>query len=187
MGVTNCLRCSRPYERQRANAHFCPTCTQARKNEADSRLKAERREAARSAIDTLPPRHLEWVPELAGERLEEIGLALENGDPSLLIDGVLEGANTPAGPDEGRSTFFTDLAGYLDELCSVAADDPWWGRHPHAFFEVHDPVKAAVYDLGAERVCGTYAGYMRHYRAKEMACPACADANAERSREKRAA
>jgi hypothetical protein len=174
--LTRCLRCDRPYK-PRKSEHFCPDCSAAIKREKDRQTRKERATRAKEAIEFSPYATADWAVNLTDERLEDIGLALETGEPALVLDKMPDGANTAAGPNEGRSTFFRDLAGELDTLCAVASNDSWWTENPHALFEVHDPVAAALYSLASGLVCGdkrgTPAGYMRHYRAKEMACLDC--------------
>jgi hypothetical protein len=179
--IVRCLRCAAKYEPRRASEHFCETCSQARKREQDRERKRERYEAGKTAVEGLPSRCAEWAADLTHEHYEEIGLALENGDPSLVLDKMPDGANSPAGPDEGRSSFFLDLREWLDILSGEAAEHPWWKENPHALFEVHAPEKAALYNLAPGPTCGdqrgTRAGYKRHKRANEMACPPCSEAN----------
>lgn len=176
-----CLRCSARYLPRRASEHFCENCAQARKREQDRERKRERYEAGKTAVEGLPSRCAEWAADLTHEHYEEIGLALENGDPSLVLDKMPDGANSPLGPDEGRSTFFVDLREWLDILSAEAAEHPWWRENPHAFYEVHDPVKASLYNLAPGPRCGEQqgsdAGYQRHKHAKEMPCPPCAEAH----------
>lgn len=187
----NCLRCSVQFERQRVSEHFCRTCAEARAREIRKLRGRERYELGKELVDEYRKANPEWVADISEERLEEIGLATEHGDASLVLDKMPDGANSPAGPEEGRSTYFRDLADELDLLCYEAAHHEWWPANPHVFFAVHDPAKAAVYNLGMGPKCGaqkgTPAGYMRHYRAGEMACPACAEAKNAKSREDRAA
>ena len=168
------------FSRRKSSQHFCLDCSAAIAREKARERQKVRRIRAKDAIAFSPYATAEWAVDLTVERLEEIGLALETGDPALVLDKMPDGSNSPAGPNEGRSTFFRDLAGELDELCAIASRDEWWAENPHALYEVHDPVKAALYALESGLACkeqrGTEAGYMRHYRAKEMACPECMEA-----------
>lgn len=179
----HCLRCAELYEPRRASEHFCEDCSKARKREQDRERKRERYEVGKTALSGIRGRLAEWAADLTHEHYEEIGLALENGDPSLVLDKMPDGANSPAGPEEGRSTFFKDLAGELDELGRVAAAHPWWVENPHALFAVHDAVKAALYTLAPGPTCGEQrgsdAGYQRHKHARELPCPSCATAHNE--------
>lgn len=183
-----CLRCDKPYQPTKSE-HFCRDCARAIDREKSAQRSKERASRAREAIEFSPYATAEWTVDLTAERLEEIGLALESGDPSLVLDTMPQGANSPAGPNEGRSTFFRDLAGELDTLCAEAARDSWWKDNPHALFEVHDPVAAALYSLTTGRVCkearGTDKGYQRHTNAKELACPECSEAHRAYMREYR--
>ena len=184
--IIPCLRCGKPYDRMRGDAHFCKDCAKAIDREEARNRARERVERAKLLIESTPSA-AEWLPKLDEEKLEEIGLATENGDPSLVLDRPPPGALTPYGPEEGYSTFFEDLRGELKQLRSEAAEHPWWKANPHVFYEVHDAVKASVYLHRLAMSCGdkrgTRAGYLRHRRNNEMACPECAAANAERSRE----
>lgn len=186
MDLIPCLRCRKQYDRTRGHVHFCRDCARAHDRERARERAKERIERAKSLIESTPSA-AEWVPDLDEERLEEIGLATEAGDPSLVLDRMPPGANTPAGPWEGVSTFFDDLEEELDELKDKAMAHPWWSDNPHCFYEVHDQAKAARYLYNVGLRCddkrGTFAGYLRHRRAGEMACPDCAEANRARSRE----
>lgn len=186
--IIPCLRCGKPYDRLRGNGHFCGECLVIVKREAMREIQRERRERARHLIED-EKAVADWLPDIDEERLEEIGLATENGDPSLVLDRPPPGALTPYGPDEGYSTFFEDLRGELKQLRSEAAEHPWWKANPHVFYEVHDDAKAAVYLHKLKMRCGekrgTWAGYKRHRRAGEMACPDCATAAREWKRNQR--
>ena len=186
--IIPCLRCGKPYDRMRGDAHFCKDCSKAIDREESRNRARERVERAKLLIESTPSA-AEWLPKLDEEKLEEIGLATENGDPSLVLDRQPPGALTPYGPEEGYSTFFEDLRGELKQLRIEAAEHPWWRANPHVFYEVHDDAKAAVYLHKLKMRCGekrgTWAGYKRHRRAGEMACPDCATAAREWKRNQR--
>ena len=54
---------------------------------------------------------------------------------AVTVDRKPSGYTTPAGPSEGRSTSFEDLAVELDELAARAAAHPWWRAHGREFAE----------------------------------------------------
>lgn len=174
-----CLRCGGEFERRLRSGYFCKPCI----GSMDDREELERRKVRRDLADGVLERHglSDWIPKLNDERLEEIGLATEDGQPAMR-DALapLEGAISEYGPEEGRSTFFKDLAGELDELSTKASEDPWWTSNKYWHYALSDPGKAAVFlsRLGdrCREARGSHAGYNRHRRAKEMPCPACSEA-----------
>src|SRR5690606_30419906 len=116
----DCLWCGAAFTRSRRWAYFCESC-RAKRN----RGKQETRDAARwyrlrhAAEAIAPTLELDRVPTLQ-QYVEELDLS-EGEDLGLSPDRMPEGANTPYGPDEGRSTFFKDLSGELETLHKEAS------------------------------------------------------------------
>jgi hypothetical protein len=213
--VLRCLRCQEQYVRVRSSGHFCEGCVDAiDRGKATERMRTYRKHikelveevklnrpdlepllmaALKSqnikVSDVLTERHAEaeWAPEVAKETLEEVGLANEWGAATIATDQLPSGAKTALGPDEGRSTFFADLRGWLDTLSFQAAAHLWWSENPHWAWELGDASAVQRYNLAPGLRCGeqqgTEAGYQRHQHAKEMPCPACTDAKREFMRE----
>jgi len=140
------------------------------------------RDAAEGIAPTLEP---DLVPTLQ-QYVEELDLS-EGEDLGLSPDRMPEGANTPYGPDEGRSTFFKDLSGELETLHKEASKADWWDDNPHWNFELHDRAEAAQYFDELKRArevepdgCGdakgTVAGYRRHNRRGQSPCSECREA-----------
>jgi hypothetical protein len=53
-------------------------------------------------------------------------------------DRMPVGSNAPAGPDEGCSTGWSDLAETLDQRADDAAIHPWFAANPHWSYRMHD-------------------------------------------------
>ena len=161
MNAARCLRCDGPKPASRS--HFCDDCRRDLQRERNRENMKERRQRARDIIANLPEDLRMRVDDADYEALDldskrlpdEVSIRLAefmdetaqgaDEDGRLIRDKMPDGASTPAGPDEGRSTFFRELAGELDDLCRIAARDPWWRANPHWNYELHDPGKASRY------------------------------------------
>lgn len=75
-----------------------------------------------------------YIDDLAGE-LDSDNRQYER---ALVPDRMPSGANSPAGPDEGSSTYYAELAEELGVSALVAAQHPWWEANPHWSYELHD-------------------------------------------------
>ena len=80
-------------------------------------------------------------------RISDYAESLDAYDRSLPIvpDRMPDGANSPAGPDDGTSTYFGDLADELDAHARMVAQHPWFAANPHWAYGLHDPDEAAEY------------------------------------------
>lgn len=78
---------------------------------------------------------------------DEFADSVPGDEPIPLVAdwNTLDGANTPAGPDEGVSTYWTDFAEWLDGHHSAVATHPWFGWHPHWNYSLHDRDAAREY------------------------------------------
>jgi hypothetical protein len=56
-----------------------------------------------------------------------------------VMDRQPSGYLTPAGSDEGRSTFFKDLAADLDYACKQVAKHEWWSENRHWSYDLANP------------------------------------------------
>ena len=117
MKPIQCLRCSEPFERKPRGpmAHHCPMCRVVIKRERTRARMAARRAEVDVALSRLPHEvslsAREWAYEAATRAGEK--LPVQN-------DRMPEGSKTPSGSDDGRSTYFTDLAEDLDILSADA-------------------------------------------------------------------
>jgi hypothetical protein len=131
MHTIPCLRCETLFERKRRGpvAHHCQTCRSALSRERARARYAARRAAVEEAVNRLPYEvsvsAREWVYEsatLAGDKLPT-----QN-------DRMPPGSKTALGSEDGRSTYFTDLAETLDSLANASARHTCKetdGKHAH--------------------------------------------------------
>lgn len=207
-----CLRCGAPFaEKRRGITHFCEGCRAARKHDSNREYfaltKARQTEVIVNARAEVIPEAREYfdaaVRKLGAEEwrrvlgpgewvltAEEYGKHGHGSTEQLATWMPLSGAKRPGGPALGRSTYFGDLAVELDILEAEATRHPWWDENPHWCFDVDSP-SALSLNLAPGLTCGDKrgerAGYLRHKRAGEMACPSCAEANTAYFQEYRAA
>lgn len=182
----DCLWCGAAFTRSRRWAYFCESCRVKRNRVKQETRDAARRDRLRDAAEGIAPTlEPDLVPTLQ-QYVEELDLS-EGEDLGLSPDRMPEGANTPYGPDEGRSTFFKDLSGELETLHKEASKADWWDDNPHWNFELHDRAEAAQYFDELKRArevepdgCGdakgTVAGYLRHNRRGQSPCSECREA-----------
>lgn len=78
---------------------------------------------------------------------DEFADSVPGDEPVPLVAdwNTLEGANTPAGPDEGVSTYWEDFGKWLDVHHGAVATHPWFGWHPHWNYSMHDRDAAQEY------------------------------------------
>src|SRR5690606_11400478 len=175
-------------------AYLCESCRVKRDRGEQEPRDAARRDTLRDAAEAIAPTSSpDPVPPLQQYAAE---LDSSEGEDLALSPGRMpEGANTPYGPDEGRSTFCKDLSGELETLHKEASKADWWDDNPHWNFELHDRAEAAQYfdelrrlraiePNGCSDAKGTVAGCLRHGRAGEAACAACVEAERARNRER---
>jgi|SRR5690606_12020812 len=184
--VAPCARCGEEYERK--GGYFCPSCRDARKRETDRRTKEKRRQEIREAIervrDVIPTGMVvDWdlfADELASDPDDQV---------PAVVDRQPVGWKSPRGSEDGRSTFFKDLAGELDWLERQANEHPWWAENPNWSIGLTDEGFESLEDRQYQPACGeqrgSYAGYKRHKRAGEMACPECSESYREYERERK--
>ena len=149
----DCLRCGATFTRpKRSRAHFCSYC----RGVIASEQGAERKQRWRDVQQRLAAEHAEFYTDeqMAAfrERLAEVapGLDLAEGREyrEALYAGRLrmpDGSGLPAGPDEGTTTFFLDLADWLDVHAVEVARHSWWSEHPHWNYRLHDQEVAEAY------------------------------------------
>ncbi|HET8581754.1 MAG TPA: hypothetical protein VFL65_00770 [Jatrophihabitans sp.] len=155
----NCLRCGGEYERRRGRpSHFCASCRIERHREQDRERLSRRRALARDIrldVDTYRASwlgeddetgdavRLEWLmgcdAGAAFATVEEFAQAVDEGDPWALVpdrrgNESLPGSTMPAGPDDGTSTGWSDLAEWLDRRAREVAAHPWHAANPHWAF-----------------------------------------------------
>lgn len=124
-----CLRCETSFEQyRRSPSHFCRPCRVIRNREAQ-RTRSHRSAEQLAELRTRLPAEVSVHLEVYGHALGLHGQALP-----AVSDRMPVGTKSPAGPDEGRSTYFAELAGELDTLGREAAGDPWWDENPHWAF-----------------------------------------------------
>ena len=97
------------------------------------------RDLARSAVDGLSDEDAYVVYQAVEAEYIDISVGVDRNDR------LPDGASSPSGPDEGRSSFFADLRDELDLLSNEAAQHPWFAENPHWNYELHDHDKARVY------------------------------------------
>lgn len=141
-------------------SHFCPACRVERKREADRvrvrTWRAEVAEARENAAEILngyvnggmdegyvePIR--DYVDDIAEEMASTVPRRLDT-----VPDRMPPGSNSPAGSDDGTSTYFSDLAEDLDRHAREVAKHPWFAENPHWAYGLHgdteylDNLKAA--------------------------------------------
>ncbi len=128
MHTIPCLRCETPFERKRRGpvVHYCRPCRVERKREYDRAYRRQQDQVIEDLQARLPDEMTVHLDELRGV----LGLCEAETLP-LAHDRMPAGSKSPVGSDEGRSTYFTDLAGELDTLSREAASHPWWSTEPH--------------------------------------------------------
>jgi hypothetical protein len=113
--------CGAGYARQACGrpSHFCIPC---RRINTAKRRTAWRRSGKTAKNVALP-----------GAAKPEVGTG------STVMDRMLRNANSPIGPDEGRTTKRgSAMRLWLDKQSEVAAADPWFAANPHWAAGWHD-------------------------------------------------
>lgn len=140
-----CAECGAPYEQGRRRATpYCPACRRVRYEANKISAQRERRvqRVAENVSDILDdyvrqgmdPDHVEMMRE----RIDDEADGVIEYDVEVFTWGPLEGANAPAGPDEGYSTYFTDLGEELDAHRIVVAAHQWWIDNPNWWVDMHN-------------------------------------------------
>jgi len=96
----------------------------------------------REVGDDLRARINEGYHPLLDQYLEAAEIPEDERAP-LVPDRMPAGANTPAGPDEGYSTYFHDFGKELDARRRHISNHVWWQANPHWSYELHAREKAA--------------------------------------------
>lgn len=130
-----CALCGASYDldQPRRTTRYCETCRTRRTDEKHRLRNVARRRARDNVADVLNDYTKQGMSEdyvaLMVDRLDDAvdeTMPVEREHPELPIPGAL----TPAGPDEGATTGWSDLQAVLDERAYVAMVDPWWAAHP---------------------------------------------------------
>lgn len=153
MTAYTCALCGAPYtlDQPRRTTRYCAPCRERRRVERKRLLNAQRNRTRDNVVDVLDeytrqgmsPDYVDMMRERIGEVIDEVMPAWRE-HPELPISGAL----TPEGPDEGTSTYFTDLADELDAHAARVAEQPWWSDNPGwadglAFDEVDENLRSA--------------------------------------------
>lgn len=158
----NCLRCGDEYEQEKRRAsHFCAACrVEIDREKAAERMRRLRGVSSRVTLDIVMGENVsdddgddgstEWL--MGARRVDVFARAADYIDRvesgglfDLVPDRMPAGHSSPAGPDEGTSTNWTDLAAELDRHARDVAGHYWFGRNPHWSYELHDDAKASAY------------------------------------------
>lgn len=115
MHTIPCLRCTTPFERKRRgpSAHHCPACRVVIKRGRTRERMAEYRSTVDAALSRLPSEVSVSAREWAYATAVRAGGKLPTQN-----DRMPEGSKTPLGSEDGRSTYFSDLAEDLDVLAA---------------------------------------------------------------------
>jgi hypothetical protein len=158
-----CLRCGALFERRRGRrAYFCETHRAERRRDYEAARKRGIRALARDIrmdVDTYRASYdvatiddtTEW---LAGAHREtmfatvaEYAASVDDGDLWALVPDrePIRNALSPAGPDEGTSTGWTDVAETIEARARHIGEHPWFTANPHWAYELDDPDAAREY------------------------------------------
>ena len=120
-----CYECGKTFtQHRRSPSHYCKPCRVLRHRESTKNRYHQVRHQAEEIVSRLP--------EEVSVSYEVYAIALSMVDGAAMTrDRQPTGTKSPRGADDGRSTFFTDLAGELDRKCAEAAEHAWWNENPH--------------------------------------------------------
>jgi DNA-directed RNA polymerase subunit RPC12/RpoP len=143
-----CAECGELYEQavRRATA-YCPACRRERalaKQRERDRARRARREDIVDVLNDYTSRGMsaDYVA-MMHERLDGDGALIDPADDWKASPlPPLTGANTPAGPDEGTSTFFVELREELEYHADGVAGHEWWRANPNWWVGIHDGASA---------------------------------------------
>lgn len=149
-----CMRCGGPYETpgKRRTSRYCPDCRKLNARDKRNARDRERRTTRDDVLDVIKDYTARGMAEDYAAMMVDQYAAVADAEPypddwQVVGTDYFEGANAPAGPNEGRSSFFADLRDELDMLSDAAIFDPWWQHHPNWWAGMHDdgPIPAAAY------------------------------------------
>lgn len=139
-----CLRCRESYEPgPRLASRFCPRCRRANKRDRNAAWVARKRanEKVPHPDERGKPSDATWMPRVKvrdPRRFDTYEGVHVDDDFPFVVEQPLPGANSPAGPREGVSTYDEDFDAELYGPRSAAwwsrhaaLDHPWWSEHPH--------------------------------------------------------
>lgn len=134
-----CLRCSEPFDNNsRHPSHYCKLCRKVQKLERDNvkrRRVREDQEILRAVAESmrgyLDPSMYATVEDF----VTGLGVIMDSDKHE---DRMPVGSNLPAGPDEGMSTTYDDLAEQLDSRRLEVIMHDWFKEHPHWTVGMHD-------------------------------------------------
>jgi hypothetical protein len=151
-GVKNCFKCSAEFEYKRASTALCADCRedlhQVRRNFARRQRAEQIRDLLNRVLPDIPESLHQTARALAPKILDGRHDVRSVDDKDLIQSGSLycpdiqpSGTKTARGSDDGRSTYFADLAGELDTLESESAKDSWWTENSPSdvFFLFDEP------------------------------------------------
>lgn len=131
--TSDCLECGRSFNLPRAgkSPHICPAC----RREEFRAYQADRYKQIKEGV---------W------DRIADpadVSLNFDQFAASVLKDDRLPiatdrqpvGYLTPAGSDDGTSTFFKDLAADLEWSSKVVAKHEWWEQNGHWSYQLDNP------------------------------------------------
>jgi hypothetical protein len=130
-----CAMCGTPYSQTRRRAtKYCVDCRELRRVERKRLINVSRNRARGNVVDIVSSYTAQGMDvdyaELMLGRLDAVIdelMPVEMSHPELPITGAL----SPAGPDEGTSTYFGDLREELEYASSLVAEHEWWSAHPN--------------------------------------------------------
>lgn len=130
MAVLPCYRCQAQFEcKPRNPSHFCEICRIKINREKARERQRQKLDRVQKMIASLPDSRsivLRGQEDALVSALQDRITTVQDRQP--------EGWKSPSGSEDGRSTYFKELAGELDTLSAEAANDPWWEANPHWAF-----------------------------------------------------
>lgn len=130
-----CVTCKTEFVLPRAgkSPHLCPACRIKERAVYDAKRYQELKEGVWQRIAD---------PAEVALTFDQFAEAVIKDERRLPIsqDRQPVGYLTPAGSDEGRSTFFKDLAADLDYACKQVAKHEWWEENVHWSYQLDNPL-----------------------------------------------
>lgn len=137
-----CVDCGAPIDRKPRGPKpkRCPPCAK----RVDREKRAERHrdiEADRALVRSVAENLREYVTPDMWARVEDYVAAIgvrPNTEPPLVPDRMPDGTLSDAGPDEGTSTNWTDLAADLEQRRMSVIMHEWFADNPRWLDGVND-------------------------------------------------